>query len=307
MNFKSLKYFVFFILSVYGNSILNAQDAEPRRWSSLPLGTKFIGAGYGYTTGDVSFDPLLGVEDASVEVNSLIVSYIQPFKIGKKLARFDVQIPFGFVHYEGLLNGAAATLNRSGFLDPRFRFSINLIGPPALSIKELQAYLGEHPVNTTFGLSLAVTAPFGQYFEEKLINLGQNRFVFRPQFGLLHNWRDWSYELTGSVYFFTNNNNFVNGGLREQKPLFAIQTHVIKRFSSKIWTSISLALGQGGESTVNNIAKDDRRTDIISAVSVGFPLTKRQNIKLVYLHTEALADFGADTNSIILGWSVLLR
>lgn len=110
-------------------------------------------------------------------------------------------------------------------------------------MKELQEYLGAYPVNITFGVSLAVTGAFGQYFEEKLINLGQNRFVFRPQFGLLHNWRSWSYELTGSVYLFTNNSNFVNGRLREQKPLFALQSHIIKRFSSKIWTFVSLATG----------------------------------------------------------------
>jgi hypothetical protein len=285
---------------------LYAQDVEPRRWSTLPLHTKIIGAGYGFTTGEVFFDPFLQVENSTVQMNSLLATYIHPFKIGTKLARLDVKVPFGIVHYEGLLNGEPATLNRNGFLDPSLRFSINLLGPPALNIKELQKYYVEHPVYTTLGVSMGVTLPFGQYFDEKLINLGQNRFVFRPQLGLLHNWGLWSYELTGSVYVFTNNNNFYDGGLRKQDPIFALQTHLIKRFPSRFWGSASLALGHGGESVINNIPKNDTRTDFIGALSVGFPLTKFQNVKVVYLHTEALTDIGANTNSFIFGWSLLL-
>lgn len=301
------KYCIFFFLSFYSINFIYSQDVEPRRWSSLPLEFKFIGAGYGFTSGDIFFDPVLEAEDATIEVNSLLATYIQPFKIGSRLARIDVRIPVGFVHYEGLLNGEPATLNRSGFLDPRVRISVNLVGPPALNLKELQQYFGEHPVNSTFGLSLGITVPIGQYFEEKLINLGENRFVFRPQFGLLHNWRSWSYELTGSIYLFTNNNNFFEDGLRKQDPIYTLQTHLIKRFPSRFWGSLSLAIGHGGESIVNHVPKKDNRTDLIGALSVGFPLVKGQNLKIVYLHAEALADSGADTDSFILGWSIQIN
>ena len=298
---------LFLFFSSFCNNALFAQDVEPRRWSSLPLDAKFIGAGYAFTFGDVSFDPQLGVQDATVEVNILLGSYVQPFKIGKKLARLDAKVPFGFMHYEGLLNGEPATANRTGFTDPRIRFSVNLIGPPALNLKELQKYFGEHPVNTTFGFSLEVTVPVGQYFEEKLINLGQNRFVFRPQVGLLHNWKSWSYELTGSLYVFTNNSDFFGGAQRKQDPIFALQTHLIKRFPSRIWGSISLALGHGGESIISEIPRNDSRTNVIAALSAGFPLMKGQNVKVAYLRRETLADYGADTNSFILGWSLQLN
>ncbi len=307
MNSASHGFFRFLALSLCCINSLYSQDVEPRRWSSLPLETKIIGVGYGYTSGDVSFDPILQVEDAIVEVNSLLAAYIQPFKIGTRLARIDVRVPFGFVHYEGLLNGEPATLDRTGFLDTRIRLSVNLLGPPALNLKELQKYFQEHPVNTTFGVSLAITVPLGQYFEEKLINLGQNRFIFRPQLGLVHNWKSWSYELTGSLYLFTNNNNFFGGDSRKQDPIFTLQTHLIKRFPSRIWGSASLALGHGGESIVNQISKNDTRTDFIGALSFGFPFTKTQNVKVVYLYTASLADYGADTDSVFLGWSLQIN
>ena len=307
MHSGSHVFFIFLILSFCCINSVYSQDVEPRRWSALPLEAKFIGAGYGYTAGDVSFDPLLQVENATIEVNSLLGAYIRPLKIGTKLARIDIRVPFAFVHYDGLLNGEDATLNRTGFLDPRLRLSVNLLGPPALNLKELQQYFAEHPVNTTFGVSLAITVPLGQYFDEKLINLGQNRFIFHPQLGLLHNWGRWSYELTGSIYVFTNNNNYFGGGSRKQDPIFALQTHLIKRFPSRFWGSVSLALGHGGKSIVNKIPKSDTRTNFIGALTVGFPLMKRQHVKVVYLYTKPLADFGPDIDSIILGWSMQLN
>ncbi len=57
---------LFLFFSSFCNNALFAQDVEPRRWSSLPLDAKFIGAGYAFTFGDVSFDPQLGVQDATV-------------------------------------------------------------------------------------------------------------------------------------------------------------------------------------------------------------------------------------------------
>ena len=30
-----------------------AQDIEPRRWSHLPIGANFAGAGYGFSTGEI--------------------------------------------------------------------------------------------------------------------------------------------------------------------------------------------------------------------------------------------------------------
>jgi len=183
-----------------------AQDIEPRRWTTLPPGIHVIGVGYGYTNGEIFFDPLLQVEDATVDVNAFAVQYVHPFKVGNRLARLDVLVPYSTARWQGLLEGIPTTVKRNGIADPRFRISLNIVGPPAIGPKEMLEYLISHPVHTIVGVSIAVTLPLGQYFEDKLLNIGQNRFVFRPQLGLVHNWRNWSYELTGSVLLFTKRN-----------------------------------------------------------------------------------------------------
>ena len=68
----------------------------------------------------------------------------------------------------------------AGLLDPRFRVSVNLIGAPALSVKDFANYRQDLIV----GVSLQVSAPVGQYDNSKLLNLGNNRWSFRPELGI---------------------------------------------------------------------------------------------------------------------------
>lgn len=281
------------------------QDIEPRRWSPLPLKTNVLAVGYAHTSGDIIFDPLLQAEDVSVKVNSAVVSYIRPFKLANKLARFDVVLPYVNATWKGLLNGVPAGVDRDGFSDPRVRLSINLTGAPAGTGKALQEYMATHPVNTTIGVSLAVIVPLGQYFEEKLINLGQNQFVFTPQVGFVHNWKKWSYELTGSVSFFSKNPNFSSGQDKRLDPVFAVQTHLIKTFKPRYWTSISLGYGLGGKSVVNRQPNNDERGDVQYGLAFGFPVLKKQGMKIFYIHSETVKDVGSNLNVIGLGWSIL--
>ena len=303
-HFVSL--FLLFLLSMF-STVSMAQDIEPRRWTNLPLGIKAVGLGYGYTYGEVFFDPLLQVEDASVTAHTLVATYVKPFRIGKKFARMDVFLPFSSARWEGLLQGEPASVERTGLVDPKLRFSYHIIGPPALAPKELREYLAEHATYTTLGLSLAVNLPLGQYSEDKLINLGLNQFVFRPQVGVSHNWGLWSVELDASVYFFTKNNNFFNDGSRRQNPLLAAQAHLIKRFNSGVWGSISSGYGIGGTSRVNRLSNDDERSNILGSVSLGFPIGKKQSAKMVYIRSQTLNDIGSNTNSLVLAWSLIVQ
>jgi hypothetical protein len=284
-----------------------SQDVEPRRWSSIPLGINVVGAAYLYTNAQVNFDPVLELTDVSLEANTFAASYVRPFKLANKLARVDVVLPFSIDHWEGLLSGEAASTNRSGFMDPWLRLSVNLIGPPAGGPKELKEYYEENPVSTTFGVSLGVTLPFGQYFDEKLINVGNNRFVFRPQAGVVHRWGLWSYEVTGSLTIFTSNANFFNGNTLSQKPTIGLQSHLIRQFKNGMWASLSAAYNQGASSTINDVPKNDQRAYFFAGASLGYTFAGNQGIKIAYLRSRALRDVGSDFNSLALAWSMSFR
>ncbi len=47
---------------------VSAQDLVPRRWSHLPMKMNIAGAAVAYTTGDILLDPVLKLEDATVDL-----------------------------------------------------------------------------------------------------------------------------------------------------------------------------------------------------------------------------------------------
>ena len=118
----------------------------------------------------------------------------------------------------------------SGLDDPRLRFSMNFYGAPALTLKEFAGYRQDLIV----GASLSVTPPVGQYDDTKLINLGNNRWSFKPELGISKAWGKLTVDILPSVTFYTDNTNFYYGRTYAEAPLYAVQGHVIYGFSSGI-------------------------------------------------------------------------
>jgi hypothetical protein len=59
--------------------------------------------------------------------------------------------------------------------------------------------------------------------------------MFRPQFGVVHDWGKWSAELTTTASLFTDNDEFFNGERVEQAPLYSADTHLIYTFRPGLW------------------------------------------------------------------------
>lgn len=104
-----------------------AQDLEPRRWSHLPVGMNVAGVAYAYTDGDLSFDPVLQIEDGNVENHTGAATYARAFDCFGKTGRLDVIVPYQKSRWHGLLEGEPAARKRDGFGDPWLRLSVDLV------------------------------------------------------------------------------------------------------------------------------------------------------------------------------------
>jgi Putative MetA-pathway of phenol degradation len=289
--------------SVCAPSLCLAQDLEPRRWTHLPVGTNVLGLSYTFTSGDLGFDPVLQIQDARVEMQTAVVGWTRYFALWDRTARIDVVVPLQSGDWDGLVGGLPRSVSRDGLADPVVRLSANLAGAPALSGKEFAEFRAQHREQTSLGAALELHLPLGEYQEDKLINLGQNRFTISPQLGLLHTSGEWSFELTGSAYFFTANDEFFNGNELEQDPLYATQAHVVKLFGQDWWVAAGAAYAWAGESTINGVRKGDDKSNLISGASFGLRLDAAQSLRLGYIRTDTLNDLGSDTDSFVLGWS----
>jgi hypothetical protein len=281
-----------------------AQDLEPRRWSHLPTGLNVVGVGGGRTDGDIFFDPLLRIEDATFELYALGVSYVRTFEWLGKSSRIDLRVPYANGRWEGLLDGEYASRRRNGLADPHVRLSMNLYGAPPVSGKAFLQYRQNNPVNTTVGVALDIGVPLGQYNSEWLINLGSNRYVVRPQLGLLHQRDKWQFEVTGSLFLFQDNDEFWKGTRLEQDPLWFLQGHVIYGFKPGWWASFSGGYAYGGEAHVNDVPKNNDTRSRYLALSLGMPLSARQALKFTYVTADTHVRAGADTRSLLVAWSV---
>jgi hypothetical protein len=219
----------------------------------------------------------------------------------------SARVEFGQAYQEGrwtgLVDGVHAVAKRSGFSDSFLRVAINLCGSPPLKGQEYAAYRAGVEDETIVGMALAVHLPTGDYMNDKLINLGSNRFTFRPQLGVVHTRGKWSMEVTGTTWIFTDNDEFYNGNELEQDPLYAAQTHLIRRFSRRVWAGASLGYGYGAESTVNGINKADRKENLVWALSFGCALSRQLGVKVSYVGMRTQESVGLDSDSLVLGLS----
>ncbi len=169
----------------------------------------------------------------------------------------------------------------------------------------MQEFATSKKSNTIIGAALAVTMPTGDYSAQRLINLGENRWVIRPQLGVTHTRGKWTGELSGSVFFYLDNNHFFREAQLETDPLFATQAHLIYTFRPGLWTSISTAYGWGGEATVNGDAKNNPSGNWLTALSFGFPIDRKQGIKVSWLRGRTQKPTGSDIDSLNLVYSLM--
>ncbi len=295
-----LAVFVLLLMFIDMNSAF-AQDLEPRRWSQMPTGLNFVGIGYGYIDGDIFFDPVLLVEDATFDMHAVSLVYVHSFGLFGKSARVDFTLPYRAGRWQGTVNDEFVHFRRRGLGDARIRFSTLLYGGPAQTIQE---FVKSEKARTVVGVAVAVTMPTGKYSKDRLINLGSNRWLIRPQLGVTHTRGKWTSELTGSVYIYTDNKDFWENSELVTEPLLALQAHLIYTFRPGLWASISTGYGWGGESTVNGDAKNNPSGNWLTALSLGFPIDRRQGVKIVMLTGRTQKLTGADIDSVIFAYSL---
>ena len=252
-----------------------AQDAEPRAYTNTPVGLNFLIAGHVFSQGKIAFDPSLSIADAKFNQHTDALAYVRSFDVGGKSTKFDVIVPYSSFSADGVVSSQARTREMSGLGDPRFRFSINLLGAPALSVKEFSAYRQDLIV----GVSVQVSAPLGQYDNDKLLNLGNNRWSFRPELGISKAWGPWTVEIAPSVTFFTDNADFYNGSLFAQAPIYLLRGHLMYNFQSGAWLSLDGTYFTGGRTTVNGVRSDNEQTNTRAGMTLALPVDRHNSVK----------------------------
>ena len=224
----------------------SAQELEPGAYWPLPTGLNIVTVVNSFNLGDVAFDPAAPIDEASARINTTAFAFTRAFSLAGRSANAGVVVPMIGGHVEGLYLGEPAEVDRFGLGDPRFRVAMNLYGAPAMTPKEFASY----QQRTIVGVSLTVAPPLGQYDPTKLINLGTNRWSFKPEVGVSRTYGKWVVEAMAGVWLFTDNTDFVGGRTREQDPIVATQVHVTYKFTRTMWLAADANYFTGGRTTI---------------------------------------------------------
>jgi hypothetical protein len=174
---------------------------------------------------------------------------------------------------------------------------MNFYGAPALTLPEFKSYEQDLIV----GASLQVSVPAGQYDSTKLVNIGTNRWSFKPELGASKALGSLTLEFKAGVTLFTTNDDFFNGNRRAQDPLYSIGSHAIYNFRSGIWASVDATYFAGGRSTLNGALQNDLQQNWRVGGTLSFPVDARNSIKL-YASSGVSARTGNSYDLIGIVW-----
>ncbi len=253
------------------------------------------------------------IPDSSFEASVAISGYARSFTLFDKSALGAVLLPMGRVSGGASLFGRDFTQSTSGFGDPTLEFVINLVGPPP--IRNIPQAIRYEP---GFSLDLLVdlVVPIGEYDDDEVLNMGQNRWYGRVAAPIVWQIGSWvpgsrtTLEFLPSVWVFDDNDDFVGHNLSTD-PKFQLEAHLIQDFHKDLWGSVDLNMVSGGKSGVDGIEGED-----LDMVGVGFTLgyNVSENIQVTAGYLSSISDSDpTDLQmdifkvSLVFGWHPLVE
>ena len=266
---------------------VHAQALEPRSYVNTPVGINFLLLGYGYTDGDVAFDASSPITDAKVHVHYGLLGYARSLDVWGLSGKFVAVLPLAETSGSAKLAGQERERQVFGVADPLLRVSVNVYGAPAITMDEFPAY----EQDVIIGASLQVTVPLGQYDPSKLLNVGTNRWSFKPELGVSKAWGPIILEVIPAVTFFTDNTNFLDGKTLSQAPLYSVQGHLIYEFFPALWAALDATYYTGGRTTIDGVPGQELG-NVRLGLTAALSLSRHQSIKVygstgVYSRTDS--------------------
>lgn len=280
---------------------LHAMDPQPRQWNHLPLDRNFGIASLIRTSAKIFFDPTLRIEGAELELDTFAFNYVRTFEFLERSSRIQFTQAHQSGVWEGLLNGQPGLTRREGFSDLFIRGSINLYGAPPLRGKDFTAYRNSLQNETLVGAAIVARLPTGHYRQGRLLNLGENRYVVKPQLGVTHTRGPWTLELTGELWLHEDNDEFFGKNRLEQEPLYFAHGHVVRSLPRGRWASFSLGYNYGGETRINGRSQGDLKKNYGWKLTYAQPISDRAGIRLSYLGARTRQDTGSDLTTFAAG------
>jgi hypothetical protein len=200
-------------------------------------------------------------------------------------------ILFGEQHLDGAAVGNAS-LSASGLADSTVLATFWFVNAPKEKL--------------WVGFSPYITVPIGTYNKNRTFNLGNNRWAFKPELGIVKGFGDKFYaDFIVNGEFYTDNNEFYNGVTqvtKSQDPVLGIETHFSYDITKQWYLSLDYFYNYGGETEVEGVKQNDELSNHGLGVSLFWMVGSNNQLMIEYRNDFSVKS-GAGTDTFGARWA----
>ena len=261
------------VLHVHNQAI--AQFTDPHSYDNTPVGLNQLELSYAYVHANASIDTSFIITDAKLNLNQGKIDYTHYFGFLHRLLWVEAAVPFA--NLSGSVSGTSIHGSVTGVGDSNYALGILLKGGPALSAAQFEDY----KPTTTLGVSLTMSAPTGLYHPSRILNLGSDRWWFKPEIALAHPFgpeQKWEVETYANIYVYTDNTSYHGREILRQQPLPGVEGHISYSFNDRFWASLDTRYSFRGTTAVNGIDQNNAQRNFILGSEMDISLNSRNSL-----------------------------
>ena len=138
-------------------------------------------------------------------------------------------------------------------------------------------------------MSLTISAPTGQYNSNNLLNLGSERWSFKPEIAVSYPFgseQKGQCDVYAHAYLITDNTSYKGREILRQEPLPGMEGHVSYFFVHNAWVSIDTLYSFSGATVIDGVHQNDAQKNFTLGSEVNVSLNPRNS--LVFQFAKAL-------------------
>ncbi|OUM75940.1 phenol degradation protein meta [Pseudomonas caspiana] len=279
---------------------ITAHADNARDWQNLPTDLNMIFGYYNLIDTNTPIDTSLPIDGLSLNADLYILRYARSFGIDGRNSAIQIIQPYADV--SASFDNARffdGTKHDGGMGDTQLVFVHNLFGGPALTKEEFANWKPETFLTGAFWL----TTPTGDYDKKQILNIGANRWVFKPELAFGTPIGPTWLEFNTYVSLYGDNDDYLGDNKLEQKPLYAVEGHYSYSFNRALWASLDATYNKGGETKINGVNQDNQQQNTLVGASLGFMLSPQFGGLIAYSDTVSERSGSPDVNT----WTLRLQ
>ncbi|MBB3105106.1 transporter [Azomonas macrocytogenes] len=265
-----------------------------RDWQNVPINLNMVFGYYNDINTNTTINTSLPIDGLSLNADLYLLRYAYSFDLAGRNSAIQIIQPYADV--DASFDHArffTGTRKNGGMGDTQIIFAHNFFGGPALT---QEAFSSWQP-GTFFSGAITLTVPNGDYDQDRVINIGANRWVVKPELAFGHPIGPTWLEVNTWLSLYGDNDDYLRDRKLEQRPIFAIEGHYSYTLNRALWVSLDATWSKGGETKIEGVNQHNEQENTLLGASLGFMLSPQFGGLVAYSDTVSKQSGSADVET----------